>query len=110
MTNLVVVNFIKIIPEKNKLQDETMAELKLNLTNFTKLLQSNLNFIGNNFNDFEKAINSTEIEELREDDISLNERAEASLKAFDIFSKNLQLEYKNFIDNYVKLQYKYFRM
>ena len=47
------VNFIIMFPEKIKLKQESMAELKLKLITFTKLLRSKMNSI-ENFNDFKK--------------------------------------------------------
>ena len=41
------VNFIIMFPEKFKLKQESMAEQKLKLITFTKLLQSKMNSIEN---------------------------------------------------------------
>ena len=52
--------------------------------------------------DFKEDINLKENKEWREANCLLNESVEVSLKAFDVFSENLQLDYNILIDRSVE--------
>ena len=52
--------------------------------------------------DLKNGMTFWEIREFSEVDISLNEGVESSLKAFDISLVELELEYSNFLDTFVK--------
>ena len=81
-----------------------MTELNLIITTLKeeiKFIQSNVIYMESYFKDFEKQLNLIEIKEMRKAKNSLIDCVKASLKAFAMTLKSLQLEYINSIDIFV---------